>query len=121
MDLHLSISNGFVSSKSYDKRKNFDFDTVNFLFFDGDIPRSTSYGVYILSLFSLLEYLVKLLFSVPVIKVRLPNFSYRTIGIINFERPPNFIADTMNSFLNSKFNVGLKTLLHQVIGTGFLW
>ena len=46
-DLHLSISNGFVSSKIYDKRDDFDFDIVNFPFLDGDVPRSTSYGVYI--------------------------------------------------------------------------
>ena len=47
LDLHLSISNGFVSSKIYDKRDDFDFDIVNFPFLDGDIPRSTFYGVYI--------------------------------------------------------------------------
>ena len=47
LDLHLSISNGFVSSKIYDKRNDFDFDIVNFPFLDGDVPRSTSYGVYI--------------------------------------------------------------------------
>ena len=47
MDLHLSISNGFVSSKIYDKRDDFDFDIVNFPFLDGDVPRSTSYGVNI--------------------------------------------------------------------------
>ena len=41
------ISNGFVSSKIYDKRDDFDFDIVNFPFWDGDVPRSTSYGVYI--------------------------------------------------------------------------
>ena len=45
LDLHLSISNGFVSSKIYDKRDNFDFDIVNFPFLDGDAPHSTSYGV----------------------------------------------------------------------------
>ena len=45
LDLHLSISNGFVSSKIYDKRD--DFDIVNFPFLDGDVPHSTSYGVYI--------------------------------------------------------------------------
>ena len=28
--LHLSIANGFVSSKIYDKRDDFDFDIVNF-------------------------------------------------------------------------------------------
>ena len=46
-DLHLSISNVFVSSKIYDKRDDFDFDTVNFPFLDVDVPRSTSYEVYI--------------------------------------------------------------------------
>ena len=47
MDLHLSISDGFVKTKFYDKRDDFDFDIVNFTFLDGDVPRSTSYGVYI--------------------------------------------------------------------------
>ena len=45
LDLHLSISNGFVSSKIYDKRDDFDFDIVNFLFLDGDVPRSISVGL----------------------------------------------------------------------------
>ena len=47
MDLHLSISGGFVKTKMFDKRDDFDFDIVNFPFLDGDVPRSTSYGVYI--------------------------------------------------------------------------
>ena len=47
LDLPLSISNGFVSSKIYDKRDDFDFDIVNFHFLDGDVPRRPSYGVYI--------------------------------------------------------------------------
>ena len=34
------ISNGFVSSKIYDKRDDFDFVIVNFPFLDGDVPRS---------------------------------------------------------------------------------
>ena len=33
LDLHLSISDGFVKTKIYDKRDDFDFD---------DVPRSTS-------------------------------------------------------------------------------
>ena len=32
IDLHLSISNDIVSTKIYDKRDNFDFETVNFHF-----------------------------------------------------------------------------------------
>ena len=47
MDLHLSISDGFVKSNFFYKRDDFDFDIVYFRFLDGDVPRSTSYGVYI--------------------------------------------------------------------------
>ena len=46
MDLHLSISNGFVSSKIYE-RDDFNFDIVNFPFLDGDVPHRPSYVVYI--------------------------------------------------------------------------
>ena len=44
-DLHLSVANGFVSSKIYDKRDDFDFDIVHFPFLDGGVPRRASYGV----------------------------------------------------------------------------
>ena len=47
LDLHLPISNEKVATKIYDRRDNFDFEIVNFSFLDGDVPRSTSYGVYI--------------------------------------------------------------------------
>ena len=47
LDPHLSVSNGFVSCKIYDKRDDFDFDMVNLPFLDGDVPRRASYGVYI--------------------------------------------------------------------------
>ena len=48
LDLNLSITNGIVSSKVYDKRDDFNFEIVNFPFLDGDVPRSPSYGGYIL-------------------------------------------------------------------------
>ena len=51
LDLNLSISNGTVSTRINDKRDNFDFDIVNFPFLGGDVPRRTSYGVYITQLF----------------------------------------------------------------------
>ena len=41
----MTISDDFVSSKIYDKCD--DFDILNFPFLDGDIPRATSYRVYI--------------------------------------------------------------------------
>ena len=45
--LNLSIPDGFVKTKIYNKRDDFDLDIVNFPFLDGAVPRSTSYGVYI--------------------------------------------------------------------------
>ena len=47
LDLNLSIRNDIASTKIYDKRDNFNFDIVNFLFFVGDVPQRSSYGVYI--------------------------------------------------------------------------
>ena len=47
LNLHLSISKNIVSTEIYDKRDDFDFEIINFPFLDGDVPRSTSYGVYI--------------------------------------------------------------------------
>ena len=47
LDLHLSISNDIASTKIYDKCDDFDYEIVNFPFLDGDVPRSTTYGVYI--------------------------------------------------------------------------
>ena len=101
LDLHLSISNGFASSKIYDKRNDFDFEMVNFPFLDGDVPRSTSYGVYI----SQLIRFAKVSSHVADFNARNKSLTAKllqVIGIINFESlSPNFIADTMNWFLNS--------------------
>ena len=63
LDLHLSISNDIVSTKIYDKRDDFDFEIFNFPLFDGDVPRSISYEVYISQLIRLLEQLAVLLTS----------------------------------------------------------
>ena len=50
LDLDLSITNGIVSTKIYDKPDDFNFEIVNFTFFDGEVSPSPSYGVYILHL-----------------------------------------------------------------------
>ena len=47
LDLNLSITNGIVPSKIYDKSDDFNFEIVHFPFLDGNVPRSSSYGVYI--------------------------------------------------------------------------
>ena len=36
-----------VVTKFHNKRDDFDFEIVNFHFWDGDVPNSTSYKVYI--------------------------------------------------------------------------
>ena len=69
LHLHLFISNGFVSSKIYDKRDDFDFDIVNFPFLDGDVHLLPLTGFIFLNLLSWLECLVMWLISMPVIKV----------------------------------------------------
>ena len=50
LDLHLSISNGFVPSEICNMRGDFDVDIVNFPFvLDSDVSRSIllPYGAYI--------------------------------------------------------------------------
>ena len=52
LDLHLSILDGFISCKIYDKRDDFDFEIINFPYLDGDVPGGASYGVSISQLIS---------------------------------------------------------------------
>ena len=68
-DLHLSISYDIVLTQFYDKRDDFDFKIVYFPFLDDDVPRMTSYGVYISQLSDLLEHLATLQTSALAINV----------------------------------------------------
>ena len=97
LDLNLCTSNDTVSTKIYDKRDDFDFDIVNFPFLDGDVPRRTSYGVYISQLVRFARASSNLSdFKYTIIKPLLPNFLGRAIIILNFVRRfRNFIADTV--------------------------
>ena len=96
LDLHLSISNDIVSTKIYDKRDDFDFEIVNFPFLDGDVPRSTSYGVYISQLIRFARassYVTDFNTRNKLLTEKLLN---RAIGIINFAKHfQNFIDDTL--------------------------
>ena len=47
LDLDITIENGLLITRIYDKRDDFDFPIVNFPFLDGDIPFTSSYGIYI--------------------------------------------------------------------------
>ena len=95
LDLHLSISNDIVSTKFYDKHDDFDFDIVNFPFLDGDVPRSTSYGVCISQLICFARassHVVDFNTRNKLLTEKL----LKAIGIIYFAKPfLNFIDDTM--------------------------
>ena len=51
LSIDLPITNTIVSTKNYNKWDNFNFEIVYFPFFDGDVPRSLSYCIYIFQLF----------------------------------------------------------------------
>ena len=109
LDLHLSISNGFVSSKIYDKSDDFDFDIANFPFLDGDVPRSTSYVSHLIRFARVSSHVADFNARNKSLTAKLLQKGYRY----------HKIRKTFSKFyrrrfeLVSKFNVGLKTLLHQ--------
>ena len=112
LDLHLSVANGFVSSKIYDKRDDFDFDLVNFPFFDGDVPRRAFYGVYISQLIRFAK-----------VCNHVTDFNARnkclTAKLLQQGYRYHKLRKTFSKFyrrhyeLISKYNVGLKTLLSE--------
>ena len=112
LDLHLSVANGFVSSKIYDKRDDFDFDIVNFPFLDGDVPRRASYGVYISQLIRFAR-----------VCNHVTDFNARnkclTAKLLQQGYRYHKLRKTFSKFyrrhyeLISKYNVGLKTLLSK--------
>ena len=59
LDLHLFSSDGFVKTKIYDKRD--DFDIMNFPFLDGDFLVRHPMVFIFLNLLDLLEFLVMLM------------------------------------------------------------
>ena len=112
LDLHLYISNDFVSSNIYDKRDDFDFNIVNFPFLDGDVPRRPSYGVCI----SQLKRFTRVCSHVE-------DFSSRnkclTVKLLKQGYRYHKVRKVYSRFYRrhyesiSKLNVGLKSLLHQ--------
>ena len=112
LDLHLSISDGFVKTKIYDKRDDFDFDIVNFPFLDGDVPRSASYGVYISQLIRFARvssHVDDFNTRNKVLTAKLLRQGYRYHKL----RKAFFKFYRRHFYIVSKYNVGLKTLLLQ--------
>ena len=108
----MSITNGIVSSKIYDKRDDFNFEIVNFPFLDGGVPRSLSDGVYISQLIPLLECVLMLMtLTTKTYSAKLLKQSYRYHKI----RKAFSKFYHRHSELIAKYNIGLKTLLQQGI------
>ena len=87
LDLHLSVSNGFVSIKNCDKRDDFEFDIVNFPFLDGDVSRRPSNGVYISQVIRFARVCIHVADFNARNKSLKVKFHSRAIDIINYERP----------------------------------
>ena len=112
LDLHLSISNDIVSTKIYDKRDDFDFEIVNFPILDGDVPRSTSYGVYISQLIRFARassYVADFNTRNKLLTRKLLKQGYR------YHKLRKTFSKSYRRYydLISKFQVGLKSLLRQ--------
>ena len=112
LDLHLLISNDIVSTKIYDKRDDFDFEIVNFPFFDSDVPRSTPYGVYI-------SQLIRFARSSSYVTGFNTRNKLLTQKLLKQDYQYHKLCKTFSKFyrryydLISKFQVGLKSLLRQ--------
>ena len=112
LDLHLSISNGFVSSKLNDKRDDYGFDIVNFPFLDDDVPRRPSYGVYIFQLIRVAKvcsHVEEFNARNKCLPAKLLKQGYRYHKL----RKAFSKFYHLHYELISNFNVGLKSLLHQ--------
>ena len=104
--LNLSITNGIVSSKIYDKRDDFNFQ--------GDDPRSSSYGVYISQLIRfarVCSYVDDFNYRNLFLNAKLLKQGYR----YNKIQKAFFKFYHRHSELIVKYNIGLKTLLQQGI------
>ena len=106
LDLHLSISNDIVSTKIHDIRDDFDFEIVNFPFLDSDVPRSTSYGVHVSQLIRFAR-ASSYVADFNTQKLLQQGYRYHKLGK-TFSKFYRRYYD-----LISKFQVGLKSLLHQ--------
>ena len=114
LDLNLSITNGIVSSKIYDKRDDFNFEIVNFPFLDGDVPRSPSYCVYVSQLIRFAR-----------VCSNIDDFNNRnlflTAKLLKQGYRYHKIRKAFSKFYHRhselivKYNIGLKTLLQQGI------
>ena len=108
----MSISNDIVSTYIYDKHDGFDVESVNFPFLDDDVPRSTSYGVYI----SQLIHFARASSHVADFNTRNKLLTQKLLkqGYWYHKHLKTFSKFDRRYFdLISKFQIGIKTLLRQ--------
>ena len=117
LDLNLSITNGIVSSKIYDKRDDFNFEIVNFPFLDGDVPRSPSYGVWRIRFARVCSYVDDINNRNLFLTAKLLKQGYRYHKIQKAFSKFYHI----HSELIVKYNIGLKNLLQQGISEPILY
>ena len=104
----MSITNGIVSSQIYDKRDDFNFEIVNFPFFDGDVPRSPSKLIRFARVCSNVDDFNNrnLFLTAKLLKQGYRYHKLRKAFSKFYHR---------HSELTVKYNIGLKSLLQQVI------
>ena len=110
----MSITNGIVSSRIYDKWDDSNFELLNFPFFDGDVPRSPSYGVYISQLIRFArvcsnvdDFNIRNLFLTATLFKQGYRYHKTRKAFSKFYH--------RHSELIVEYNIGLKTLLQQGI------
>ena len=119
----MSITNGIVSSKIYDKRDDFNFEIVNFPFLDGDVPRSPSYGVYISQLIrfsrvcSIVDYFNNRNLFLTAIELLKQGYRYHKIrkAFSNFYHRHSELIVKYNIVLKLFFNTAYQNLYFTVI------
>ena len=111
-----------VSSKSYDKRDDFNIEIVNFPFLDGDVPRTPSYSVYISQLIRFArvcsnvdDFNNRNLFLT--IKLLEQGYRYHKIR----KAFSTFYHRCLHSELFVKYNIGLKLFCNKAYQNYILW
>ena len=104
----------------YDKQDDFNFEIVNFRFFDGDVPRSPSYDVYISQLIRF-----------AIVCSNVDDFNNRnlflTAKLLKQGYRYHKIQEAFSKFYHSyselivKYNIGLKSSATRHIRTYILW
>ena len=112
LNSYLLISDGFVKTKIDEKRDDFYFDIVNFPSLEDDIPRLTSYVVYVSQVIRFARV------SSPVDDLS-ARHKVLTVKVLNYEHRYHKLHKAFSNFyrrhfdLVSKYNVGLKRFLLQ--------